>query len=172
MGNDFLRTLSVLVNRLYSDLQANKHVQDVYTPSWTQLGECLCQKLERFQNDLHTLQENVDCNNDTNSSYRTEHTLHRADRPSYNISQEQLETFDELGFSVTATATFLGVSRHTVINIRRLFGLSSGSARCSDIRIILRISLWHLMLERGKLFNLLYFALKWKKFVMAKHFLY
>ena len=30
--NDFLRTLSVLDNRLYSDLQANIHVQDVYTP--------------------------------------------------------------------------------------------------------------------------------------------
>ena len=59
-----------------------------------------CQKLERFQNDLYTLQEDGDCNNDTNSSYRlnTEHTLHHAGSPSYNISQEQLETFDELGF--------------------------------------------------------------------------
>ena len=139
MGNDFLRTLSLLVNRLYSDLQANIHVQDVellclYT-DLNQLGECLCQKLERFQNDLYTLQEDGDCNNDTNSSYRlnTEHTLHRADRPSYNIYQEQLETFDELGFSVTATATLLGVSRHTVINRRRLYGLPSGSARYSDI---------------------------------------
>ena len=113
-----------------------------------QLGECLCHKLECFQNDLYTLQEDGDCNNDTNSSYRlnTEHILHRAGRPSYNISQEQLETFDELGFSVTATATLLGVSRHTVINRRRLYGLPSGSARYSDItdneldEIILSIS--------------------------------
>ena len=100
-GNDFLRTLSVFVNRLYCDRQANIHVQDVerlYT-DLNQLGGCLFQKLERFQNDLYTLQEDGGCNNDTNSSYRlnTEHTLHRAGRPSYNISQEQLNTFDELG---------------------------------------------------------------------------
>ena len=132
VGNDFLRTLSVLVNRLYSDLQANIHVQDVellclYT-DLNQLGECLCQKLEPFQNDLYTLQEVGDCNNDTNSSYRlnTEHTLHRAGRPSYNISQEQLETFDELGFSVTSTATLLGVSRHTVINRRDCMNFHPG----------------------------------------------
>lgn len=54
-------------------------------------------------------------------------------RPMYDIKKEQLEVFDELGFSMTRTASVLGVSRQTIINRRHVFGLLNIREGYSDI---------------------------------------
>ena len=54
-----------------------------------------------------------------------QHWINRVGRPKLSITQDQLEAFDDLGFSVTKCASILGVSRHTIINRRNEFGMPS-----------------------------------------------
>lgn len=54
-------------------------------------------------------------------------------RPRIPITQEQIEAFEELGFSYVQTARILCVTEQTLRNRRREFGMSFGTDRYTDL---------------------------------------
>ena len=135
-GHEYVRCLSLFVNRLYVDINISNeggsslvngvNISDVigFYIDLNQLFRMSSnivtvfeeRSLELFQDDEATCIPEFECGH--NRGFQV-------GRPSFSITRGQLETFQEIGFSITQTARILGVSRHTIINRRREYGMGS-----------------------------------------------
>ena len=121
-NNNYLHQHQIDLQNVYDDLNSIKqrlsNLMDLYQTAALDEGE-------QQQRPLHDRQMAAE---DDNTVY-----VRRRGRPKFNITREQLEIFDELGFTITKIGSILGVSRHTIINRRREFNLPLSQHRYSNI---------------------------------------
>lgn len=154
-NNNFLHQHQIDLQNLYDDLNSIKeslsNVMNLYQTAVDEnviVGEERQRRFDPHQ-QLLPLQEERQMIADNAANVR------RRGRPKFDITREQLEIFDELGFTITKIGSILGVSRHTIINRRREFDLPLSRNRysiISDVELDILVSdIFHITPNTGTL---------------------